>query len=82
MATPPFGGPRVTRSLLQSQVHKYTIEPTNWDYTEVSVINSLRGDTVTRIVYRRTDGQPARRTDNAVSNKLDWSRPVELKNQV
>ena len=67
-------------------MHNYTIEPTNWDYKEVSVINSLRGDAVTRIVYRRTDGQTDRRTDrrtdgqtdNGVSHKLDWSRPVEL----
>ena len=55
-------------------MHNYTIGPTNWDYKEVSVINSLRGDAVTRIVYRRTDGQ----TDIGVSHKLDWSRPVEL----
>ena len=68
-------------------MHNYTIGPTNWDYKEVSVIKSLRGDAVTRIVYRRTDRQTARRTDgrtdgqtyNGVSHKLDWSRPVELK---
>ena len=67
--------PQETRSLLQSQVHNYTIGPTNWDYKEVSVINSLTGDGITRIVYGRTDGQ----TDNGVWHKLDWSRPVELK---
>ena len=63
-------------------MHNYTIGPTNWDYKEVSVINSLRGDAVTIIVYRRTDGQTDGRTDgqtdNGVSHKLDWSRPVEL----
>ena len=46
-------------------------------------MNSLRGDAVTIIVYRRTDGQTVGRTDgqtdNRVSHKLDWSRPVELK---
>ena len=68
-------GPQETRSLLQSQVLNYTIGPTNWDYKDVSVINSLRGDAITRIVYGWTDGQ----TDNGVSHKLDWSRPVELK---
>ena len=68
-----------TRSLLQSQVNNYTIGPTNWDYKEVSVINSLRGDAVTIIVYRRTDGRTDGQTDNGVSHKLDWSRPVELK---
>ena len=70
-------GPHKTISLLKMQVHNYTIGPTNWDHNEVSVINtkcSLRGDAITRIVYRRTDGQ----TDNGVSHKLDWSRPVEL----
>ena len=68
-------GPHETISLLKLQVHNYTIGPTNWDHNEVSVVNSLRGDAITRIVYRRTDEQP----DNRVSNKLDWSRPVELK---
>ena len=68
-------GPHETTSLLKLQVHNYTIGPTNWDYKEVSVINSLRGDAITRIVYRQTD----RQTDNGVSHKLDWSRPVELK---
>ena len=66
-------------------MHNYTIGPTNWDYKEVSVINSLRGDAITRIVYGRTDGRTDRRTDgqtdNRVSHKLDWSRPVELKNK-
>ena len=62
MATPPFG-PQETRSLLQSQVHNYTTGPTNWDYKEVSVINSLKGDAVTIIVYRRTDSQTDGRTD-------------------
>ena len=38
-----------------------------------SVINSIRGDAITRIVYRRMD--------NRVSHKLDWSRPVELKTE-
>ena len=61
METPLFG-PQETRSLLQSQVHIYTIGPTNWDYKEVSVINSLRGDAVTIIVYRRTDGRTDRQT--------------------
>ena len=77
MATPLLG-PQETRSLLQLQVHNYTRGPTNWDYKEISVINILRGDAITRIVYRRTDG----RTDNWVSHKLDWSRPVELKMEV
>ena len=76
-------GPHKTISLLKMQVHNYTIGPTNWDHNEVSVINSLRGDAITRIVYRRTDGQTDGRTDgqtdNGVSHKLDWSRPVELK---
>ena len=67
--------PHETISLLKMQVHNYTIGPTNWDHNEVSVINSLRGDAITRIVYGRMDG----RTDNGVSHKLDWSRPVELK---
>ena len=44
------------------------------------MINSLRGDAVTRIVYRRTDGRTDRHTDNGVSHKLDWSQPVELIN--
>ena len=70
----PLVGPHETISLLKMQVHNYTIGPTNWDHNEVSVINSLRGDAITRIVYGRTDGQ----TDNGVSHKLDWSRPVEL----
>ena len=56
MATPLLA-PQETRWLLQSQVHNYNIGPTNWDYKEVSVINSLRGDAITRIVYGRTDGQ-------------------------
>ena len=55
-------GPQGTRSLYKSQVHNYTIGPTNWDHNEVSVINSLRGDAITRSVYRRTDGQTDRRT--------------------
>ena len=63
-------------------MHNYTIGATNWDYKEVSVINSLRGDAITRIVYGRTDGQTDGRTDGQtdkrVSHKLDWSRPVEL----
>ena len=72
-------GPHETISLLKMQVHNYTIGPTNWDHNEVSVINSLRGDAITRIVYRRTDGRTDGQTDNGVSHKLDWSRPVELK---
>ena len=72
-------GPQETRPLFKSQVHNYTIGPTNWDHNEVSVINSLRGDAITRIVYRRTDGRTDGQTDNGVSHKLDWSRPVELK---
>ena len=56
MAT-PLVGPHKTISLLNLQVHNYTIGPTNWDHNEVSVINSLRGDVITRIVYRRTDEQ-------------------------
>ena len=63
-------------------MHNYTIGPTNWDYKEVSVINSLRGDAVTRIVYRRTDGQTEEQTDIGVLHKLDLSRPVELKNNI
>ena len=61
MATPPWG-PHETISLLKMQVHNYTIGPTNWDHIEVSVINSLRGDAITRIVYRRTEGRTDRRT--------------------
>ena len=66
---PPFG-PQETISLLQSQVHNYIIGPTNWDYKEVSVINSLRGDMVTIIVYRRTDGQ----TDGQTTGyRISWT---------
>ena len=68
-------GPHEKISLLKLQVHNYTIGPTNWDHNEVSVINRLRGDAITRIVYRWTGGQ----ADNRVSHKLDWSGPVELK---
>ena len=73
MATPPFG-PQGTRSLFQSQVHNYTIGPTNWDYKEVSVINSLRGDAITRIVYGRTDGQTDRRTDGRTDRQTTGYR--------
>ena len=59
----PLLGPQETRSLLQSQVHIYTIGPTNLDYKEASVINSLRGDAITRIAYRRTDRRTDRRTE-------------------
>ena len=73
MATPLLG-PQETRSLKQSQVHNYTIGPTNWDYKEVSVINSLRGDAVTRIVYRQTDGQTDRRTDGQTDRQTTGYR--------
>ena len=70
---PPFG-PQETRSLLQSQVHNYTIGPTNWDYKEVSVINSLRGDVVTIIVYRRTDGKTDGQTDRQTTGyRISWT---------
>ena len=67
---------RIPNHILHVQFERKT---TNWDYKEVSVINSLRGDAITRIVYGRTDGRTDGQTDNGVSHKLDWSRPVELK---
>ena len=69
MATIPCGPPRDNIiTVLKLQVHNYTIGPTNWDHNEVSVtvINSLRGDAITRIVYGQPDGQ----TDNMVSHNL------------
>ena len=64
---PPFGAPLHFDRTKQVQVHNYTIGPTNWDYKEVSVINSLRGDAVTRIVYRRTVGRTDGWTDRQTS---------------
>ena len=74
MATPPFGAPgdKIIITIAGAQLNYRANK-------EVSVINSLRGVAITRIVYEWTDGQTDGQTDNGASHKLDWSRPVELK---
>ena len=71
-------GPHKTISLLKLQVHNYTIGPTNWDHNEVSVINSLRGDAITRIVYRRTDGRTDGQTDRRTTGYRISSTGLEI----
>ena len=73
MATPPRGAPRdnIIIKIAGAQLHH---SANKLGPIPSFLINSLR-DAITIIVYRQTDG----RTDNGVSHKLDWSRPIELK---